>query len=403
MILDRFENSALAKVKEICGLHLFIEPNGSHRIHFVHLQQQKSDLVVLAEAEIETLEELTDSVPKQIPIVLNVDGRGLIHKLIRPNSTETNFLIKQVMPNAQAKDFALQYIPLTQNRAAISLVRHSSLDEILKQFEKLSLQVIALYLGPALLHQYHNLLRLPDTFCVSQKQLQFSSDGLTELKPMPSAEQHDFVFGKQRYPATVSVPLASAIQYFAGLPFAVETPRISNAHESFIYKNLIKNVGIGILVLFFVLLLGNYMAYMHFSQKNNELGFQLNTKSQLVDELNTKEKDLKSKQAFVRSLGLGSWKMQSFYIDRIASSLPKGMKLEVLKSNPLVGKLKENEEPIFGNQKLRFYGYAEKADKISRWIDELEHKGWIKDVDIIDVQQKEDAKGVYFWLTVEVE
>lgn len=154
-----FEN--IVKRKTTAGIELVLLPDGTHEINVVVLKKNKAQISIeQKEAGLNSIEELSKVIDANCPIVLLINGKGIIHRKITVSETdELLAILNKVLPNANIEEFTIQKTAINESEAFISVIRTNALNEIVEAFKKAKLLAITeCFLGPFVVNNVLSLI-----------------------------------------------------------------------------------------------------------------------------------------------------------------------------------------------------------------------------------------------------
>ena len=98
---------------------------------------------------IESAEELKKNIGKKEPMMISINGKGVIHKKTTlPDSTNPELILNGVLPGSNPQEFSYQVTESGSGQCFVSLIRNSSLNELLEELKKASPNVPRKNNGP---------------------------------------------------------------------------------------------------------------------------------------------------------------------------------------------------------------------------------------------------------------
>ena len=187
------------------------------------------------------------------------------------------------------------------------------------------------------------------------------------------------------------LPYALALQHFTGVSDQVvfETEKPPVQQEEFIYKNIYRYLGYGMLGLFFTILLINYLVFTGYQNRTDNLTQQISANTGMIEKLDKLNKEFRVKNELVNKSGLLQQTMFSYYADRIASSVPSEITLTKMELFPLQDKIRSGEEIRFNRKIIRIQGKTKYSIRLNNWLNELKKESWIKNVKVNDFYQED--------------
>jgi Tfp pilus assembly protein PilN len=390
------------------GLHIEIRKDNSIVGYCCVLEKKKGQVKIKKQFSVSNLDELPTKLPVKTPLFIIVNGKGVVHKKIQENkSTDIKDIVHSVLPSANVDDLFVQTCDGKDGRF-VSFVRKNIPDKLVREIHKQQYSILKLYLGPYKLNTILPVLKTDEhELSLSFFLLKIKNSGLSDFEVLPESQYQDISMplDNEQINDKYVLPFAAALNYF--LPRDDDDVRfyqdiIQDAGD-FSFRILLKPFMVAVLILFFTVLLLNYFIFSNFQNKYNELSFRNAQKTNLIRQISELEQELDTKQALIAGTGLSSSPRLSFYADRIAASLPPGIRLTDLNIRPLSKKLEPNEKAVFESYRIRINGVSKKSGDFSRWVKSLQEKEWVMDIRIIERSQKDLGSSTFFGIEIIVE
>lgn len=359
--------------------------------------------------------EVANVIDKDLPIILNINGKGFIWRKVTTNTDETDAeLVTKILPGAQLKDLYLQKTPINDRELFVTVVRKQLLDEVLGAFAKAGLHVIHIGFGPFAVADIVHLIESTgdggyQTIVAGDNQLVFEDGVLRDVQMGGAsliADKTVDVAGLKIQNQHLSV-FALAVTYITnsdGLDVPL-VPTVQAEEDEFLQKTLFKTALVGVLAFFFVVLLVNFMVFSSVYKKHQELETQMGMSKSSLELYDKLKKKYDNTSAFLTKQGWMDASRSSYFADQIASTVPQDIQLTELSVFPLEGR-NQTDEPdsllTFSNKEIWIKGKARKSSIVNDWMLGLKAVSWIKDVRIDLYQQEKQSSAGVFSLIVTV-
>lgn len=367
----------ITRITKAAGVEITLLPDNQYRILVTILALQKKNVVVEKKEKLTSLESLKDTIGKDVPLYLVLNGRGILHKKLSEVAVENNELIQSVLPNAKAQDFYVQNI-VSEKNSLVSIVRKESADPILDTLTRLSLPCTGFSLGAAVVAPVLPLLAGNSnlsSFTWSEHHLEMDlSSTVTDYKFYGTpVERKIFQLDTEKLEDEFLVSYASAFSILIGqepVPAFVEKVQLSK--EEFSNGQLFKKMSWVVLGFFLVLLMLNFLFFTNLSSRNNELVQRESKYSTMFAEMENLSKEVKEKETFLSGAGWLQSSAASYYADRIAATVPASVKLTELAINPLdEKKSKEEKKELFATGSILIKGDCTRPTELNEWLDKI--------------------------------
>ncbi len=392
-MINNILNINLLKSNTIAGIDLNILNEDDYIIHYLELKKEKR--LIKINKKVENINDFNNVVEinnNKVPVILNLSGKGIVHKKIINENNNDQEILQKIFPNANINDFYIQKHSLDNINICISLIRKKTLNKIIDLFKQEKIFVLNFFLGPLSLNHLIPLIEdkkekiiLPDTV------LETNGNNITDFKFLEEPEKNNknYLIGSDHVNNKYLKAFASAFSYFQeDKTSLINLSYLEKENEEFKYKQIFNKVGWGILICMLLLLLINYLLFSHYNQKQKELTNELSKKQNIISNLDLLKSELKRKKQFIEERNLLGHTRLSFYTDRLAKTLPDNIILEKLEINPLTGKIKRNEDISFINNTIIITGTTNNSTILNTWIEELKKIKWIEKIDIINYKQE---------------
>ncbi len=392
-MFNKFNHINIFQSNAVAGIDINVVKENEFIFQYIQLKKVKQTIAIGDQAkQIDDIETLKQRMNFKDPVILNVSGKGIIHRKIANEGLTEEEMLQKVFPNARVGDFYLQHMPLDDEHVYLSVIRKKTLHEIIELFKSHHLHIINIYLGPFAVnhiipfidHGKKEIL-LPDIQLITNEQ---------EIIDFKLSENHDisteYSIGSDQVPSRLLKAFSASFGYFldAGSVNALHIPSLANEKQEYFYKQLFVKGGWAALIILFALLLGNYMVFTSYKGKQERLSSELSKNRVTLSKLESIENELKRKKQFVEEKNiLGKTKL-SFFADRIARSIPKQIVLDQLALNPVRNKVKEHESIDIIHNTVIINGSATNSTILNQWLEKLKNFVWIAQLDIINYKQE---------------
>ncbi len=399
--------------KTAVGVEVILLPEGGYLINAVVLKKTKASLNTDKQKEgIADFEELAEFIGTELPIVLVLNGKGIVHRKISFSENDTALtLLNKVLPNANPNEFDLQQTLISPTQVFISLIRSSVINEVLEELKKNKLTNIAsCLLGP---FSVNNLLPLINKngiangqFNFNAYQLQVTEQQIADVTITATEKINEDVFiGDEAIHSKQLIPFAAALSYFTGADAGIINSEDINAvKEEFKQKQKFKLIGSALLVFTFTVLLVNYFTFNHYWTKSRNMGTELTLNQSALNRCNNLKAEFNRKKEFLEQNGLLENSRTSFYADRLAESLPSSIQWIDVNIRPVKKKqdAEETEGLLFENKLIKISGRCQRSTDLNNWLKEVKAKSWISSVTLLNYKQNSAADDGLFLMEIKL-
>lgn len=399
-------NIEFLSCRKVIGLHCAI--NSEKEPEFTSLILFRRNGVL----EIENLhcfrcdfEKLHENIPPGLPIMLSIDGKGILHKKV--NSDNTEEILKKVMPGGSKEDFIIDSFPGSGNEFYVSIARKDYVDGLIKKLSYPELYIIDLNVNPLRVALLTGIFdELPSFFKSGCYEIQTDGRGF-----IAGFSKHDtdkpseriYTFNGNELDSQYLLPFCNAIKFFTEdkkdiLPGSIEFQR-SEFHS----KRYFAYGGLSSLSLIFFILLMNFNLFTKLSEKKEQLDQTLISNKELLTKIEQLKEEISWKEKFLSRSGIIQNRLFSYLSDDIGASIPENISLEKLELHPVGSKIAPTKEIIFQPDILRVQGIAATSAALNNWIRELKKLNWTLDVIVENYLQPENSDAGAFTIEVTID
>ncbi len=364
--------------KYIYGVNIFIYDDNSIESSYVLLKIEKN-VFKLEQSNyynIQELPELFSVLNNKIPIVLSIDGKGIIHKKIEKDKN-----IKNLFLGLNLNDFYVQNINFDSNFQYISIIKTTKLSEIINSFVRKNYYVIGLELGPFSIRHFiryltndeSNVIQIPNYKVITQDQKVEIFEKNNELTT------NEFDFENLKIPANCIIPFYLTLSYILKLTDFSNNP-FSNINNFIWYKTYKKLLNSFIfLLIILVLIISVMLIFINFKKENYTL--LVNEYEYLKQQNDSIRDKIKISEAIINKLNLIDRKINSYLISNICKSLPDDVTFLNFSFYPIINKnINENEKLTFEENIIKITGKTTNNFKFTEWTNTLKKETFIKEV-----------------------
>ena len=375
-----------ALVNSIIGLQVhFTADNVEYSYAIIKLVKKEATLIDSGSC-IEDINELSNKLPKGLPVWIALTGRGIIARKLEAETDK--HLLQQLLPNARKEDFYLSQYRNTTGSWFATAIRKNQADEVLNQLKEEGFPVLGMSVGcmDVTVVTLSGIYTNDEVVCASTKII-FSNSEPTDIETVQKPGDTSYSVDNYNLDSKTILPFALALGYFTRQTTSVNENLTLNQDE-YIFRLANKYGLFGALGIVFLLLLINFVAFSGYNSKNNELTEKLTVYQTMFSQRDSLQKEIFLKNKLIEESGLTQQSMFSFYADQLASTVPSGITLSELTINPLTEKIKKGN-PIHFIQHIYLSGACTNSIVLNDWISSIEMLDWAKDVELINYERSE--------------
>jgi hypothetical protein len=394
-ITERFISPSKVQVVEI-----FIGENGGQSFELTVYEKKKNSVEIKEqrekfEGEQEFISKLKD---KSVPIILCVDGKGILIKKISGEAEDANNLVGRIIPNAKPEDFYIEQIFTGNENSIVSIVRRSAIDQAIDALAHKGFSVVHLHIGPGVTSCLSGILVSDNTvreFVWRNYRLTYSSSGIADITKGAAEQESELPIEKNIFFA-----FAAACSFFSGWRkdnSILLGEKVQQASSSFYEKKKFTFYAAGIVIFFLVALLTNFFIFQHYWKIQQELESQVGWQESAVKNYDEMKKNIGDKMNFALETGLLSEEKLAWFADQLGASVPQGVKLVRMNIYPREKKITDGDEAfVFDQHIITISGYAGSESLLNDWIRAIKEKEFAGKVQLSSyLQDGEKNTGIF--------
>lgn len=370
--------------------------NKEDRTYNVLVVEKRKGLYAIADRKsgISSEKELEAFLPNNAPVMMNIEGWGVLIKEARFG--EDGELTGQPVPNPE--DFEIY--PFSQGKTGhVAIIRTETLQEIYSRVQPHIKDLVGVSAGPMVIGSLITTLGLEGDVTTGSYQLTVDRGVIQKIKSVSETGVSNYKFGDDTISGSYLSLLALCIDFFEGKSMQ---DALSNALlQEYSYKRLMIYTGVVVLAVLFVGLFVNYLFFDSYNKEYNRISGQYALNENILKQLKAAEADLKIKRQLVAKGGLQGQTAFAWYTDRLVQLMPSSLTLNRLSVHPELGKIQKGKEIQFTEKTILIEGETMDALAIHEWMSRLEKEEWVKQVDLVSYNQDEASEPAMFNLELE--
>lgn len=386
---------------EIAGLEIFVHNDGVVDLHLVILKKKKEELIFSKKvAFVPDFETLKTHLPKDIPVVIVLNGKGILHKKLETLPADIEQIPQAILPNATAADFSFQVLPQATSNW-VSLMRKAEVEKWVQSVQQLDFQVVGLAFGGFSSQVFYPMIENASNplntgyfnFTLSNDQTE-----ILQLSKNPTNHPTNIFIGEEVFSNILLTAGGAAFQHLLQQPSTIyQNEVVETAATNFRYTYGFKKLGWTLLIATFGLLLVNFLAFSWLHNQTQQQQNQLVYHQTQLNQLDTLQRQLQEKQSFFKDNKLLQSSKVSFYSDEIGNSLPSGIQLTTFQIFPDQANQQQKREKLFlfDKTKLIIKGNSRRSTILNEWIKTLKSLDWIKSVKVLPYAETKGGVGEF--------
>lgn len=355
-------------------------------IYYTLMVKKKGDnLTVISSAEYNDFEVLLKNIDIKLPVVVQIDGKGVLNKKISLGN-EADVVWKKNI------DFNTIYFTEynVQDTSFISFSRKSNIDDITAKLRLAKLQIVDLYLGPLLSSLIAPALG-SNEIVSNDSLLSFENGMLKDIRKRDVLVVKGYTISETTL-SQYHLPLYGVAVGFFLKPEEVSKNGSDINTEEIIYQKSFNYLGISMLGVFLIALLTSYILIQYYLEENAKLTQENLYSNQTYKYITDLEKQREQKLEILNKTGQLSKNFLSFYAYELSKSLPTDISLSNLEVFPAEKETKPTEKVSLIPNLITVKGVTISGSSLDHWLGELKKMKWIKKFEIVSI--KKDKKNI---------
>lgn len=361
-----------------------IKKEHSEVFNLLTIHKKGSKLNILSSRKFNSFEDLQKAINDKNPIVINIDGKGILNKRIDSENDADASWLKTINFNT------IYHTTYQQDEISyMSFCRESVVQETIKQFTDAKLEVLDIYIGSfigALLKDFI----AESEYISGELLLDFEENELVHFTKNED-KNPTFKIGETHVMSS-HLPLYACALHFYLQPDTLTKSESNINLDEVIYKKAFNTLGAAMLVLFFILLLFSYSLIQYYGSKNSELNLKNLYSDQSYKKLKSLEKKREQQLLILGESGLASTTFISHHVYDILKTVPANIKLNELNYFPVDKEIKPEKKVLFTAKTILIKGETNEETTFNNWISNIKATSWVKKFEIINL--KKDKKNV---------
>ncbi|PJJ11126.1 hypothetical protein CLU83_4622 [Flavobacterium sp. 1] len=384
--------TVLSKIIQINELHVIgiIKKDNEELYHVLTVKKKGNKVTIVSMASFTEFEDLKKNVDPNLPLLLFIDGKGVLNKAIDFNNEADVSWYKNIDLNS------IYHISLKGlNIDFISFSRKNIIIDTLSKFKKNNFQIIDIYLGSFISAILINSIK-KEVILSNDLLLEFKNSKLHKfVKQTDFTKKENYIIGNETI-SNIYLPLyATVIDFFIKSKEISKTKIETLNTDEIIYKKAFKYFGISILVGFLISLLISFFLIQYYTSKNTALNIQNIYTDKNYQQTLDLEKQKENKEKILLESGFSSSKFLSFYSYEIIKIVPRDVSLTVLEITPLTKESKANQKLIFDSNTINVKGETFNESSFNTWMESLKKMNWLGNFEIISLKKDKKNKSQF--------
>jgi len=382
-LLDRFYG-----IKQAAGLAVVIGKDGSAAVNYCQVSLDGKNLFFEKKLTGLSLQELGKQVKTGMSLSVSISGKGVLFKQLDKVEEIDTSNFSAVLPNASIDDFYVQHFPSGEH-SFVAVIRKTDADKWLDAISEQGHTALMLSLGPfPVAHILPQLNIYDEEIIFAGIKIARSADKSWEKVSFHEEFQAPYTIKVENevLDQQLLLPYAAAFQLLlSGKIDAVraDVPTLGSAFEELISDRKFKLNGMVILLVFFVLLLVNFVWLSGLNADNVRLAAEVSSSARTSTDQQALNDEIRQKESLLRDLGWDGGINKSSLIDQAAALMPGEITLKEISLNPIDGAADHSFGALkFRERKILIRGESAQIIPVNEWAARLKSKKWVKNVEL---------------------
>ena len=371
------------RISQAAGISLFIGQDGDYRIAACSLSAKGNALDFEQKlTEVTSLEALKKGLPANLPVALNLSGKGVLVKQVERQEEISSHNFSIVLPNASYEDFYVQHF-VSGDRSFVALIRKVEADRWIERINALGFQCLSLSLSAfPTAHILSQLNEYGEELIFDGHRIKRDEQGhwLSYQYTLNNKAPFPIKLANEKIDERLLLPYAAAFQLLLSLRLEMiqaEVPKLSTALSEKLSTNKVKAWGGAVLGVFFILLLVNFVLFSYYNSANAKLTEEVSRTEQSTTDEQSVSEQIKQQEALLQQIGWESNAGKARMIDQVAQCLPPEVTWQqagVDMPQPVTGQ----QSLSFESHTLRIMGSSPQITAVNEWLARLKAKPWVR-------------------------
>lgn len=395
------------KQKKVVCLEWLVDSTGIERLSFVELEEKHNKIYCIrGEYGKSNLEDILNLIPKDIPLILNITGKGVLHRGIQLFKDQQH-PAKLLFPNTNLDSFYVQHYQVL-GKPYISIIRKQYVDDLIVRVEKEMYTVSGVTIGSFQVLELINTIEIERDEEIEIANHNFNWD------PETQAYLHKVSMNKKEHKHHVleikgqNISVFLLAQYGAGCnyltgrkDFFLHIKHVELKLKELKYKGIFKKSIVTGFILFF--LIGIPLVIQFYNYRNTLNSYTLHQPENLKLQIDS----LQSHLVYTKNVLKGLLRDQesnfrmSYLTDRILSCMPIQIQLSSFEVFPKdLTMSRKNQKPFHDHDRITIVGKSKNINLVQTWINDVEKLSFCSKAEILTFKYDERTETGNFQINV---
>lgn len=375
------------RIGQAVGISIQLLADGGVDINACEVFIKNNQLDIVKEVvDLITPEALKQHFSGKIPVSLNLFGKGVLIKQVAKLNEIDALSFAQILPNADINDFYVQHFTSGEH-SFVAVIRRAEADRWIQAVSEMGFSTLMLSLGAFPVEHIARQVNVYDEALVFDGHvIQLNSEQQWVSYRYAAEERSSFPLkvGHSVIDEKLLLPYAGGFQLALSPDIELIAADVQEASIALIDKIANKRFkvnGFIALLVFFVLLLINFILFTTLSSANTKMTSSLSISAQNASDIQGTASQIAEKEARLKALGWDGGINKSILVDQLAALLPDGIQLSEVAINPVDGDVTRMQHSLtFCDRKIKVIGYSASILPVNEWIARAKTLKWLKSI-----------------------
>lgn len=353
------------------------------------IKKKAGSLIVENTTEYVGWDDVLKGIGNKLPVVLVMDGNGILNKKINFNEPADVAWYKNI-------DFNLIFFTSLKTPGSdfISFCRKSIVDDCLAKFVEAGITVMDIYVGSFIAALVKPSIPA-DTIFAANLQLTFEGSALIAFKKTVEKKDVAYKIGNDSVSSDLLPAYGAMLHFFLQNQEIEKTKSSISQSEELLYKKTFNVFGAGMLISFFVSLLVSYILTGYFISENAQLNLEKIYSGDTYNKIAGLEAQKQDKLKILKESGFMTNTFYSFYGYELMEMTPTEVSLSQINITPVTNEVRTEKKISFDSGIITVKGFCYEESSLNNWLLKVREAKWVENLEIISVKKDKKGKSVF--------
>ena len=367
----------IIKGNKFFGISIYMHNAENWDLWVCELHKKRNKIEIVATHYCASLQDIFGYISKGSICSISLMGNGVIHKKMEREENKTD--LQHILTNAIEEDFYSQSDLIQNNLFYFSAIRKETIQNLISILQEQSIFIANIFLGCFTINDIASLLE-PNNLLIPNTKVSLENGVIQGLQFSENTKSERYSISGQVVDSEYVLPFSLGIHYFINQLGNVENETIKNIALEYKYKNILKACFYSCLATVLLSLILNFLVFSEYRKSYSKKQILVEKQKSILDKIKSLEVEFNNKKKFLIDNKLENNLRLSYYADRLASILPKDLKLSMLNLNPLYKKIKVKRKVELMYNTISIEGTTNNSNSFNKYINRLNKEKWVKEI-----------------------